>query len=57
MWSGIGRRFGLSFSSISGSFIRAVIAAAAISLAIGLEPMAPQWLTLEGELKLFCSLG
>jgi DNA topoisomerase-3 len=32
IWSGIGRRFGLSFSSASGSFIRAVIAAAAISL-------------------------
>lgn len=32
MWSGTGRRFGLSFSSMSGSFICAVIAAAAISL-------------------------
>jgi hypothetical protein len=32
MWSGIGRRLGLSFSSMSGSFIRAVITAAAISL-------------------------
>ena len=32
MWSGIGRRFGLSFSSMSGSFNRAVMAAAAISL-------------------------
>lgn len=29
---GIGRRFGLSLSSMSGSFIRAVMAAAAISL-------------------------
>ncbi len=48
---------GLSFSSMSGSFIRAVIAAAAISFAIGLEPMAPQWLTLKGKLKLFRRLG
>jgi len=32
IWSGIGRRFGLSFSSMSGSFIRAVMSAAAISL-------------------------
>lgn len=32
MWSGIGRRFGRPFSSMSGRRIRAVIAAAAISL-------------------------
>jgi hypothetical protein len=37
---------------MSGSFIRAVMAAAAISFAIGLEPMAPQWLTLECQLEL-----
>jgi len=42
---------------MSGSFIRAVIAAAAISFAIGLEPMAPQWLTLERQLKLLGRLG
>jgi hypothetical protein len=53
MWSGIGRRLGLSFSSLSGRRIRAVIAAAAISFAIGLEPMAPQWLTLQCRLELF----
>jgi hypothetical protein len=57
MWSGIGRRLGLFFSSTSGSFIRAVIAAAAISFAIGLEPMAPQWLTLQRKLQLLGGLG
>ena len=42
---------------MSGSFIRAVMAAAAISFAIGLEPMAPQWLTLQRQMQLFRRLG
>ena len=58
-WSGIGRRFGLSLavSSTSGSLSFAIIAAAASSLAIGLEPMAPRWLALQRQLELLGRLG
>ncbi|MBP1807796.1 hypothetical protein J2Z33_003677, partial [Rubellimicrobium aerolatum] len=48
---------GRSFSSTSGSRSFAAIAAEAISFAIGLEPMAPQWLTLKGQLQLLGGLG
>jgi hypothetical protein len=42
---------------MSGSFIRAVIAAAAISLAIVTRTDGVPWLALQSELQLFGRLG
>ena len=51
-WFGRGRRLGLPFS-LGGSSrrSRAVVVAAATSIAIGLGPMARRWLTLEADVQ------